>query len=772
MQAIERPMEAPEILLGPAAGQSRRRMREFWALDRTRRAQTSVPSSDWLTSEDEALIAALSEMSGGRCAFCEAEASDLRVHRFRPIGNALPIVSSSNAHLYYLWLADAWDNLYPICTGCTPPEPQFPIDGTRASLPTLRQIDNYLERETGRWPSFPPKEAMLLLDPVNDRQFEKHLLPKLSGELVGASRRGDTTIDVFDLNRSDRRNERYQAYRRSSETLLQLLPGASTGKSAEEWDRLFDFESLQFGGTWYLMLRRIARSVGGSSEVRSRTSKTFIKANFANLAKSGDAVERVETALDAMADEDQSLRPGRWAAGSVYSLRVPPRSVLIQNFKAIETLQLDFDLPTLTPDGPVKQRAPSLVILGENATGKSSILEAVALALSSDNARRALNLTWSQFVLDPTQLGAEHDRSRRASRVLITLQTGQTATLTIDQGVHRVTTNFGNHLVPVFAYGAFRRFLKGTRKSAPHQHIWNLFDGSTLSNPEPWLRQLPAEQFNAVIRTLRDLLSVEGEFDVIKRQGNSRQLRMISPIDQPDGSRLFKSTPLRAVSSGYRSMLAMLCDIMRGLMNPQVYENFETFETAQGIVLIDEIEAHLHPRWKVQVMSSLRQALPGMTFIVTTHDPLCLRGMGDREVVVLQHVATADSARESQFPVQVEKMTNLPAMSDLRIEQLLTSDFFQLLSSDDAAADRRLAHIGDLIAARKSGTLSREDEGVLTRFEADIATALPVGSSEVHRIVQEAVAEYLRQRRAASAETLARLRTGAKAEILAALRRL
>jgi hypothetical protein len=192
--------------------------------------------------------------------------------------------------------------------------------------------------------------------------------------------------------------------------------------------------------------------------------------------------------------------------------------------------------------------------------------------------------------------------------------------------------------------------------------------------------------------------------------------------------------------------------------------------TARGVVLIDEIEAHLHPRWKVQVMTSLRRALPGMTFIVTTHDPLCLRGMGADEVVVLQRVSSVDAGVKSQMPIAVERVTGLPNAADLRIEQLLTSDFFQLFSTTDAAADRLMARVGDLVKKRADGEpLEPAEARTLEEFERDIARSLPVGSSEVHRQVQKAVAVFLKDRREASNATLARLTREAKADILAAL---
>lgn len=140
--------------------------------------------------------------------------------------------------------------------------------------------------------------------------------------------------------------------------------------------------------------------------------------------------------------------------------------------------------------------------------------------------------------------------------------------------------------------------------------------------------------------------------------------------------------------------------------------------------------------------------------------------MGDHEVVVLQRVASSDAGVDSEMPMVVEQMRDLPRASDLRVEQLLTSDFFQLNSTDDATADRRLAHIADLMAARTRGDLSRRDAKVLNDFEADIASALPVGSTEVHRLVQETVAEFIEKRRDASSQTLRDLKDSTKAEIL------
>ncbi|MER9882374.1 AAA family ATPase [Mesorhizobium sp. M0118] len=183
-------------------------------------------------------------------------------------------------------------------------------------------------------------------------------------------------------------------------------------------------------------------------------------------------------------------------------------------------------------------------------------------------------------------------------------------------------------------------------------------------------------------------------------------------------------------------------------------------------MLIDEVEAHLHPRWKIHIMKGLRTALPSMTFIVTTHDPLCLRGMRDGEVVVLSKVARQRGS--GQIPVMVDSLTQLPKVSALTIEQLLTSDLFSLFSTDDPETDASLARLGDYLAKAESVP----DQAVRAAMDAirrQVVDALPVGMSEAARLVQEAVADYLVNRRNLAGKPREDLRDETKRRILAVL---
>jgi len=78
----------------------------------------------------------------------------------------------------------------------------------------------------------------------------------------------------------------------------------------------------------------------------------------------------------------------------------------------------------------------------------------------------------------------------------------------------------------------------------------------------------------------------------------------------------------------------MACAIMKML-----FERWDNLTSASAIVLIDELDAHLHPRWKMRIVSSLRKAFPQVQFIASTHDPLVLRGIRNNEVAVLRRVS-------------------------------------------------------------------------------------------------------------------------------------
>ncbi|MDU8419687.1 AAA family ATPase [Pseudomonas syringae Cit 7] len=764
MQYIQRDVPVPAILTGSAANEHREFLVRFMAQSEEQLSQKYPPASS-LNLSDQSMSAALKRLFIGRCAFCEAWA-DLMPYRFRPKSQSLPYEPNKFAHFYYSWLDIAWQNIYPICHSCLPADGEyFPVLGKRAPLPDTILYQQYAQENTGMWPAYPLREKSILLDPCFDQALYKELGTRSDGSLVGLSERGSLTIKHFNLNAATRTAERFASHQEYLQQLLQWVGEAN----AKESIKIFDFKKLEFGGSWYFLLRRLAIFVGAKTISRPVLSMAGIARVFAKLLKIADGRSRLEQCIQQLADnepqefssEDTIMYLKRPSTDSVTSLR-------IENFKSIE--HLDINLRPQTPTTPAEgtRQVPALLIIGENSAGKSTILEALALGLSSTQAFVSLGLTTNNFILAPEFLGAAQPRAVSRALIEIGISNGSKRTLLIEQGGINIPDEMQQENIPVFAYGAFRQYQHQgpSSKPKPDAFVHNLFDGRMLPNPERWLLKLSDARFPMVIRALREILSIDGRFDVIRRDIASKQCYVVTGI-RDDGSPLSQSS-LKVASSGFRSILAMACDVMRGLMNPSIYPDFESLQTARAVVLIDEVEAHLHPRWKMRIMRGLREALPNVTFIATTHDPLCIRGMNDGEIVVLRRVQLRQGTTDAGLQSQVEAQTDLPPLSELRIEQLLTSDLFQLHSTDDPEMDQQFAHIADLLAI-PSEQLEPEQLRTLKRFNDDVASALPVGTSEAHRVVQDAVAEYLQIRARTSVQRVADAKASVKAKIIQAL---
>jgi hypothetical protein len=93
----------PPTFQGRAASDERLSLLELIKMDSARRAQTEWPASRFRINDDTTLLA-LNSLFNSKCAFCESRAP-LQAHLFRPGEAAEPLAKSSDAHLFYVWLA-------------------------------------------------------------------------------------------------------------------------------------------------------------------------------------------------------------------------------------------------------------------------------------------------------------------------------------------------------------------------------------------------------------------------------------------------------------------------------------------------------------------------------------------------------------------------------------------------------------------------------------------------------------------------------------------
>jgi len=288
-----------------------------------------------------------------------------------------------------------------------------------------------------------------------------------------------------------------------------------------------------------------------------------------------------------------------------------------------------------------------------------------------------------------------------------------------------------------------------------------------------------------VVAALRHIIQIDGRFETIEiapdpLEGDALCAWIHLTRNGPDGRKSSVRQRLAFASAGYRAVLALVCDVLQGLMadGTSVYEA----RTSNAVVLIDEIEAHLHPRWKLQIISGLRRALPRATFLLTSHDPLCVRGMHPGEVLMLnRHLRDPDAAGDGPSEMEVvERVSDFGAFERLTIEQLLTSDMFQLVSVDDPRAEQRYAEVATLLGRQAAAAAGAPDAAPLTAMERDrlrafhdeVADGMPAGVTEVTTLVQKAVADFLRDRRRLDAAARRERRAAVEQDIRAFLEEL
>ena len=101
--------------------------------------------------------------------------------------------------------------------------------------------------------------------------------------------------------------------------------------------------------------------------------------------------------------------------------------------------------------------------------------------------------------------------------------------------------------------------------------------------------------------------------------------------------------PTAALSHGYQSTIAWIADLVGHIILDA--EIALQPDDMQGLVLIDEIDLYLHPTWQIALISALRETFPQVQFVATTHSPLVLAGMHPTEIVRLQFADNGDVER-------------------------------------------------------------------------------------------------------------------------------
>jgi predicted ATPase len=391
------------------------------------------------------------------------------------------------------------------------------------------------------------------------------------------------------------------------------------------------------------------------------------------------------------------------------------RHLTIRNLRSIRDLDISF---VGRNDAPRKWT----YLLGENGTGKSSVLRSLALALAGSEAAAELigdPNDWIKLGCDEARIEVEFakaDGEQRRSTLHLTRGTSPLEFVDrnradlqqIDAAIAKSARNYF-----VVGYGVTRR-PQGSRVS--FSEIGSYFRSprarplGTLFNPEAALISLEQWAMDLEYRKGRTGISaVRRALDTllpnVKFEGIDRDKRRLM-FKTEDGS-----LPLSALSDGYQAMAAWCGDLMW-----QITETFGDYKdplNARGLLLIDEVDIHLHPLWQRLLVSFLQETLPNVQIVATTHSPLTVHQADEGELYVLKR----KEGGAVLYPYE-------GAPNRLLLPQLIQSPLFGLNSLDSPQVQvlreelRRLQGIGGA-----KGKRSAQNEKRLREVERQLGSA-------------------------------------------------
>lgn len=155
-----------------------------------------------------------------------------------------------------------------------------------------------------------------------------------------------------------------------------------------------------------------------------------------------------------------------------------------------------------------------------------------------------------------------------------------------------------------------------------------------------------------------------------------------------------RTLPFAMLSDGQRNMLATVADIAwrAGTLNPQLGEH--ALKTP-GVVLIDELDLHLHPRWQRRVVEDLRRTFPNIQFIVSTHSPFIIQSLRPGQLIDLHQGDTGEYAGQSIEDISEQVMgIESPQRSQKHLKMVDAAEkYYRLIEQGKTAEDSEVAEI-------------------------------------------------------------------------------
>jgi len=366
------------------------------------------------------------------------------------------------------------------------------------------------------------------------------------------------------------------------------------------------------------------------------------------------------------------------------------------------------------------------VLIGDNATGKTSILDAISIGIGSyflgidqvyaktilykDIRKNTFSknreyqlpceieltgsvvgspdvLTWQRSVLS----SKGNTRRDKNTNKLAKIAASQQLLARDDKEV----------LLPVFNYygtGRLWRDKPSHVKTIPKSSRFNGYINSLepISNSQTFMEWMKTRTYSELQKRRKDeaLVLVQAAvgsflhgyqkiyFDV------DEDSIMMEDLVGAQKSRLLWNE----LSDGYRNIIAIAADLAYRCYTLNPHLGIVAANKAEGVILIDEIDLHLHPSWQKTVVNSFKNAFPNLQFITTTHSPFIIQSLKNKELIDLQGKKMGDDyIKEGIEDISEREMGVEQANRSKRFLEMqkVADEYFQLIIKGKETTDKQ-----------------------------------------------------------------------------------
>lgn len=390
------------------------------------------------------------------------------------------------------------------------------------------------------------------------------------------------------------------------------------------------------------------------------------------------------------------------------------QKIKIENIKSIDNLEIDFG----------NSHSGWHVILGENGSGKSTLLKSIAIALISEGQIGGILPVWKDWLRNGEKNG----------KIELIIDNSSYKNLKVDVILQRKDKDVfysSNHLSGAtdfftVGYGPFRRFTSEDNirarvsesfpKAGAHLSLFNT--EVSFAKALDWLKELDRKSVKESVEKSSVSFEAQYIFESIKNFINKSELlpqKVTFEKVNIEGDVIFRDEnnleiSINHLSDGYRSILSMVLDLINQMVSyfgaKEVLKhtsNEAPYIDVSGLVMIDEIDAHLHPEWQTKIGQWFTKAFPKVQFLVTTHSPLVCREAADSNIWKL-------STFNGKFNVQKIEGIDKERLTKGNILEAYSTEIFGKSPSQSTVFEDDKHRLGKLNMMAALGKISKKDE--------------------------------------------------------------